>query len=380
MKKILLKSVFFAMLAFSLFSCSDDDKDDKDIILPFDFDISNTGFYVLNSGSKGANIPASLTYFDANKNNSQPVKEVFLNQNKIEPGYGGQDMLVYGSKMYITMTQSNCIYVTDKKGKLLKYNDGSDAIIKPLNSGGQPQQPRSVAAHSGNVYASTYDGDIVRIDTTAMTIDKKVATGGTYPEEVTVVNNKLYTVISDYMGTGAGKNVAVINLASFTREPDIAVTVNPTKITSDKNGNIYVISSGNYNDILPALQKIAAGTSTVTTIGTDVATNMEVAGDKLLLMKEVYDNVTKKSSTRLSYYDMKTDRIVDESFVESGKADLTNTYNITVDPATNNIYLATSDYKNEGSMHIFDGNGKYVNSFKTGGINPMGAYFITGVK
>lgn len=377
MKKNLLKCVFFTMLSLTLFSCSDDDKDN---IVPFDFDISNTGLYVLNSGSKGANIPATLIYFDANKNNSQSVKDVFKNQNGIELGYGGQDMVVYGSKMYITVTQSNCIYVTDKKGKLLKYSDGSAAVIKPLNSSNQPQQPRSAIAHSGNVYVSTYDGDILRIDTTSMTIDKQVATGGTYPEEVTIVNNKLYTVISDYMGKGTGKNVSVINLASFTKESDIPVVVNPTKIASDKNGNIYVISSGNYTDIPSALQKIAAGTSTSTTLGTDVATNMEVAGDKLLLMKEVYDFETKKSTTALSYYDIKTNKIVDKSFVEEGKADLSNTYNITVDPATNNIYLATSDYKNEGSMHIFDGYGKYIQSFKTGGINPMGAYFVTGTK
>lgn len=377
MKNILLKSIFCSILSLTLFSCSNDD---SEFIYSFDFDISNTGLYILNSGSKGANIPGTPTYFDVNKNNSQPVAKVFLNQNEFELGYGAQDMVVYGSKMYITMTQSNCIYVTNKKGKLLKYSDGSDVIIKPLNGSNQPQQPRSAIAHNGKVYVSTYDGDIVRIDTTSLIIDKKAATGGTYPEEVTIVNNKLYTVISDYMGTGIGKNVAVINLSSFTKESDITVSVNPTKITSDNDGNIYVISNGNYNDIPSSLQKIAAGTSTVTTLGTDVATNMEVAGDKLLLMKEVYDYVTNKSSTILSYYDIKANKIVDKSFVETDKADLTNTYNITYDPVSGNMYLATSDYKNEGNMHIFNENGKYIRSFKTGGINPMGAYFVTGTK
>ncbi|MDR2954851.1 MAG: hypothetical protein LBV43_07215 [Prevotella sp.] len=376
MRKILLKSVFCAMLIFVLFSCSNDD---KDFIPPFDFDISDTGFYVLNSGSQKLSVPGTLTYFDANKNNAHPVKEVFLNQNEFELGHGAQDMVVYGSKMYITMTQSNCIYVTDRKGKLLKYSNGSNAIIRPLNSSNQPQQPRSIITNKGNVYVSTYDGDILRIDTTKMEIDKKIATGGTFPEEVTIVNNKLYTVISDYEGKGNGKSVVAIDLGAYSTE-NITVAVNPTKITSDKNGNIYVISNGNYNDIPSALQKIEAGTTTVTTLGSNIATDMEVAGDKLLLMNQVYDFTTKKSTTKLLYYDIKGGKIVDESFVESGKADLTNTYNITVNPVTNNIYLATSDYKAEGSMHIFDGSGKYISSFRTGGINPMGAYFITGVK
>lgn len=374
MKKILLKSVLCAMLTFALSSCSNDD--DTPWIEP---EVTTTGIYVLNSGSSSAKISAALTYY--NPETGIITKDVFTNKNGIELGDGGQDMIVYGSKMYITMTKSNCIYVTDKTGKLLKDKDGNNAIIKPLNNNSQPQQPRSAIAHGGKIYASTYDGDIIRIDTTLLVIDKKVATGDTYPEEVTIVNNKLYTVLSSYPGKeNKGRTVVVINLDSFTKEGDIEVAENPTKITSDKNGNIYVISNGNYADIPSALQKIAAGTTTVTILGTSVATNMEAAGDKLLLMNEVYDFGTGKSTVSLSYYDINTNKIVDKSFVEDGKADLSNTYNITYDPVTKNIYIATSDYKNEGNMHIFNESGKYINSFKTGGINPMGAYFVTGVK
>ncbi|MBK5720575.1 hypothetical protein JGH11_06795 [Dysgonomonas sp. Marseille-P4677] len=373
MKNILLKGLFLSLLVCAFIACDSDN--DSPWTEP---EITTSGVYVLNSGSSGLKVGGSLTYYDYKT--GSVTKDIFTNKNGIELGNGAQDMVIYGSKMYISVTKSNCIYVTDKTGKLLKNNEGKDAIIKPMNNSNQPQQPRSVIAHAGYVYVSTYDGDIVRIDTTAINIDKKTATGGTYPEEMTIVNNKLYTVISDYLGTGIGKVLSVINLSSFSKDSDIAVALNPTKIKSDKNGNIYIISNGNYVDVPSSLQKIAAGSNIVTTIGTDAATNMEIAGDKLLLMKEVYNSETKKSTTALSYYDIKENKIVNKSFVEEGKADLTNTYNITVDPLTNNIYMATSDYKNEGNMHIFNGNGGYVKSFKTGGINPMGAYFITGAK
>lgn len=371
MKKIFLKGFIFSMLSLAFIACDSDN--DIDWVEP---EVTTTGVYVLNSGS-GGTVGAKLSYYDYET--STLTKDVFANRNGIELGNGGQDMLVYGSKMYITMTKSNCIYVMDKTGKLLKNKDGNDIIIKPLNSKEQPQQPRSAVAHGGKVYISTYDGDIIRIDTASFAISK-VVTGSVYLEEMTIVNNKLYTVISDYTGAGIGKSVSVINLNSFTKEPEITVTQNPTKITSDKNGNIYVISNGNYNDISSTLQKINPTTNSVTTIGTDVATNMEVVGDKLLLMKEVYDYVEKKSTTYLSYYDINTNKIIDKSFVEEGKADLASTYNITYDPVAKNIYMGTSDYKNEGNMHIFNENGKYIKSFKTGGINPMGAYFLTGTK
>jgi hypothetical protein len=282
--------------------------------------------------------------------------------------------------MYITVTVSNCIYVTDKTGKLLKDATGKDAIIQPLNSSNQPQQPRSALAYNGNVYVSTYDGDILRIDTTALTIDKKAATGDTYLEQMTIVGNKLYTVVSDYTFTGIGKSVAVVNLSSFTKEAEIPVALNPYKIKSDEAGNIYVLSMGNYGDIPSSLQKIDPNTNAVTTIGTNVASDMAVAGNRLLLMNSVYDFTTGTSSTVLSYYDIAANQIVDQPFVDAGTIDLSNTCDITYDPVTKYIYLAQSDYINEGNMYIFDENGEYLNSFKTGGMNPMGAYFVTGAK
>ncbi len=375
MKKILLKGVFYSMFAFALISCSNDDEDQVDP--KFDFDISENGIYVLNSGSQKSKIPASLTYFDPSKNSSKPIDDVFLNQNGIELGNGGQDLVIYGSKMYITLTESNCIYVTDKKGKLLKYSDGNNAIIKPMNSSNQPQKPRSAMAHKGKVYVSLYDGYIARIDTTTMKIDKLAALDATYPEEITIVGTNLYTVISDYKGNGTGKDVAIIDLNTFSKTGSIPVALNPTKITNDDKGNLYVISNGNYKDIPSCLQKIDVSNNyKVTELGTSVASNMEAGNDKIYLMREDYTI----GKTILSYYDIATNKIVNTPFVETDKADISRAYNITKDPVTGNIYIATSDYKNEGGMHIFNSKGNYIQSLKTAGINPMGAYFMTNAK
>jgi hypothetical protein len=370
MKKILLKSILFSMLSLIFISCSDDNNNEPWV----EPEYTTTGVYVLNSGSYNPSIDAALTYYDNDTNIT--TGDVFLNKNEISLGNGGQDMVIYGSKMYITVTQSNCIYVTDKTGKLLKYDDGTDAIIKPSNDNSQPRKPRSAMAYNGKVYVSLYDGNLARIDTATMKIDKLASLDGTYPEEFAIVNNKAYVTISDYMGTGIGTKVSVIDLNSFTKTGEIEVTVNPTKIVNDKDGNLYVISNGNYSTIPSCLQKITTSDNKVTVLGTDVASNMEAGKDKIYLMKEDY--VT--SSTNLSYYDIATNKIVDEAFVNTESADIKRAYNITVDPITENIYIATSDYKNEGGMYIYKSTGEYIKSFKTKGINPMGAYFITSEK
>lgn len=367
MKKILLKGILFSALMFSFMSCSDSEKDEPWV----EPEYATTGVYVLNSGSMSSKIDAALTYYDNDKNIT--TGDVFLNKNEISLGNGGQDMVIYGSKMYITVTQSNCIYITDKTGKLLKYTDGTNTIIKPLNASEQPRKPRSIEAYNGKVYVTLYDGNLARIDTTTMKIDKLASVDGTYPEEFAIVNNKAYVTISDYMGTGAGKKLSIIDLSSFTKTGEIEVVVNPTKIRSDKNGNLYVISNGNYSTIPSSLQKISTSDNKVTVLGTDIASNLEAGKDKIYLMKEDYTTM----STLLSYYDIATNKIVNEAFVEADKADIKRAYNITVDPITENIYIATSDYKNEGGMHIYNSNGGYIKSFKTKGINPMGAYFVT---
>jgi len=369
MKKILLKSILFSMLTFTLISCSDDDNNEPWV----EPEYTTTGIYVLNSGSQSLNIDAALTYYDNDKNIT--TGDVFLNKNEITLGNGGQDMVIYGSKMYITVTESNCIYVTDKTGKLLKYDDGTDAIIKPLNDNSQPRKPRSAMAYNGKVYVSLYDGNLARIDTTSMRIDKLASVDGTYPEEFAIVNNKAYVTISD-RGTGIGKKLSIIDLSSFTKTGEIEVVVNPTRIVNDKDGNLYVISNGNYTTIPSSLQKITTSDNKVTVLGTDVASNMEAGKDKIYLMKEDYTI----NSTSLSYYDIAANKIVDEAFVDTKAADIKRAYNITVDPITENIYIATSDYRNEGGMYIYKSTGEYIKSFKTKGINPMGAYFITTEK
>lgn len=362
MRKLLLQGVLFSLLALGFASCESDDNNEPWI----EPEITTTGVYVLNNGNWGDN-DAKLSYY--NINNNTVTADVFYNVNDQQKlGDLGQDMTIYGSKMYITVTGSNKIFITNRSAKLLQ-------TIDPKN-GDQPMEPRYTQAYGKKVYVTTQSGYVLQIDTTSMAVDKQIKVGS-YPEQMTIVGGNLYVANS---GQGTDNTVSVINLSTFA-ETKIPVIVNPEKITSDKYGNIYVISTGNYVDIRPTLQKINPDTKAVSVIGTDVATRMAASGDKLFL---IYMNPTDYSATaaaKLYYYDIIKDEVVKQSFVTPLSAtDLNKASVISIDPSNSDIYISTTDYVTKGSVYKFSSNGAYQTKFSSEGLNPMGAFFLTEAK
>ena len=55
---------------------------------------------------------------------------------------------------------------------------------------------------------------------------------------------------------GYDKTVSVVDLSTFTEIKKLDVVLNPTRIQADEQGNVYVVSMGNYADIPNTVQKI----------------------------------------------------------------------------------------------------------------------------
>lgn len=363
MKKLLLKGVLLSACILGLFSCESDDNETPWV----EPKITTTGIYILNQGYMYGN-NSDLAYYDKE---SGITNNVFDNQNGIKLGDTGQHLLIYGSKMYITVTESNKIFITDLTGKILKRTDKSDASISPKNESGQPLKPHSLIAHKGKVYVSLYGGYVAQIDTTSLNLDleKKIAVGS-YPEQMTIVNDLLYVVNT----RSPSDSISVIDLNNLTVTKNIHAVENPTNITSDKYKNIYIISMGNYDNIKPTLQKIKAGSNIVETIGVDVATGMTIDNDRLLLIYK--DPMLYPTKAKLTYYNITSETIVNKSFV-SNTVDLGDATSISIDPSNRDMYIATSNYITHGSMNIFSTEGTHLKTFNTNGYNPIGAFFIT---
>lgn len=367
MKMNKLFNIFFliSLLTLGFVSCSDND---DDFIDQPEIPSVVKGAYILNSGS-GITSLANLAYYDPET--KAVTYKAFENANGISLGNTGQDVVVYGSKMYIAVYGSATIFVTDLQGKKIT------AIESTKN--GQKQQPRGFTSYKGKVYVTYYDGYLAKIDTIKMEIEAQVAVGRN-PEYVRAANNKLYVANSGGMDyntpLGYDKTVSVVDVATFEETEKIPVVINPDKMAVDSEGDIYVISNGNYGDIPNTLQRIDANTHKVTNVGN--ATWMSMSNDKLYIVYSQYDANWNKT---ISYhvFDAKTEKMLTDNFITDGTI-VDKPCCISVDPINNNVYIGTSDYKNNGDMYVFSSEGKLVNKFDTGGINPMGAYFVTGTK
>lgn len=325
--------------------------------------IDNGGIYFLNSGKMGSN-NASLSCF--NLNTLTMTVDTFMNVNERGLGDTANDMIVYGSKMYIAVYNSNIIEVADLSGK----------SIKQIKSSGDALLPRFFTANEGKVYVSLYDGYVARLDTASLEIEQKVKVGRN-PEQLVVANNKLYVANSgglDYnTPVGYDKTVSVIDLASFQETKKIEVITNPVNLVTDSQGDVYLVSMGDYGAIPNTFQRIDTKTDEATVITETNATEMASTGDKLYMIYSQYDANWNQIISFISY-DAINEKIISDNFITDGTA-IAKPYKIGADPITGYIYITASDYKTNGDVYAFDASGKKLFQFEVG-LNPVKAVFV----
>ncbi len=325
----------------------------------------STGVLVLNQGKYNGN-NATITSYDFT---TQVVgADIFSAKNNRGLGDTGQDMIKYGSKIYIAVSSSSLIEIIDAK------TYASIKTIPMRSTSDLPSKPRSLTSLNGKVYISLFDGHVAQLDTTDLTI-KKTITVGSYPEQIIAANNKLYVANSGGMATVVDSTISVIDPTTFTESKRIKVGKNPTKIQADKYGDLYVICMGNYFDIPVSLKRVETSTDKVSEVTGFTPYNMTIDEDNLFLYAYEYDATWTVVNKKYIIFDVKNETIKNENFIASSAVAKTP-YSIDVDPITKNIFIGESDYTTAGKMYCFGQDGILKYSFTTG-INPGKTVFIT---
>ncbi len=327
--------------------------------------VKTVGVFILNSGSFGYN-NANLASYDSSTGEVQ--YEVFKKQNNKLIGDTGQDMLIFGSKMYIASSGSKVIFVTDHTAKIVKEITVSGTLSN--------LSPRYFTTFGDKVYVTYYEGYLGQIDTSSFAVTTVKV--GDNPEQVTAANGKLYVANSGGLNyPNYGKTVSVVNPSSMSVTKTLNVSDNPQYILTDSQNDVYLISTGNYYDVPSKLQKINSSTDEVSVIDGVVPTWMaRGANDKIYIVSSSYD-ANWNAVAVIYVYDAITDKIDGKFITDESVVD--NVYSISADEVTGRVYIGTSDYVTTGDMYIYNSKGQFVNKFDTGGINPMGAYFLTNV-
>ncbi len=357
-KKIFVALMLTVIGVAFLNSCKTDTPDAPDVTI-------GTGVYVLNAGKFGNN-NASITYYDFKT--GFPSGDVFLDKNNRGLGDTGEDMVRYGSKIYVAVYKSSILEVIDAKtAKSVKS-------IPLANADGTARSPRTLTTAHGKVYIVLYDGHVTSLDTTSLTLGETI-TVGRNPDASVIANNKLYVANTGGMSEPKyDKTISVIDLAKFQEIKKIEVNLNPQAIDTDSKGNIFVISNGNYGDIPGKFQRIETGTDKVTDIEElKSAKGIAMEGDKAYLYSFDYDKSWQAINKKITVYNTANNTIISDNII---KTEVIKTpYCIDIDPVSKDIYLGVTDYRNNGKMYCFKNDGTYKFDF-TVGLNPCKTIFI----
>ena len=340
-KYYLLSLLMVCMFAFS--SCSDDD--DKDQYKPFVPTASN-GAYVMNQGSYYSKISSTIGYLDYG---TQALTDsVFVAANGFLPGNTLQGGIIYGDHLFVIAYESNVLFVANKNTLKVEKQVKVSA-------------PRALATADGYVFISNFDGYVTRFNARTMTVQDSVKVGPN-PEEMAVANGYLYVAISDGMnymnGYANGKKVAKVNLSTFSLEKEIPVRVNPNVAAADNEGNVYVISQGNYGDIKPMMQKIDKNDKVSEMV---TASLMCIDGSTLYAIYADMDPQTYVTDYTYFSMDLKTG-ITNDNLVKT-PADFPTF--IKVDPVTKHIFIGSDNVGANGSADYATAG--YINEYKADG-------------
>ena len=322
-----------------------------------------TSIYILCEGLFNSN---NSTLADYSLKTGTFIPDFFRTKNKRGLGDTANDMGIYGSKMYVVVNVSGCVEVLDANTGL------SIKQIKITDDRNVSREPRYIAFEGGNAFVCNFDGTVCRIDTATLQINATVNCGKN-PDGICVANGKLYVSNSGGLNFPNYDNtVSVIDATSFSEIKKITVGINPGQIHNDNEGDVYVVSRGNYGANPNKLQKINSLTDELSVSFENFnALNFTIHNDTAFIYN--YDYTSQQCS--IMVFDCKQDTIISTNFI-TDNTQLSTPYGIDVNPTNGDVYITDAkSYTIYGDVFCFDKTGKLKFQLKQVGLNPKKVLF-----
>ena len=371
-----LKQIFilFLPLLWVATSCREDE-----LVVPTEYEIIPgspdrdsriRGFYLVNEGNMGSN-KCTIDYCDFvtglyarnfyAERNPDVIKEL---------GDVGNDIGIYGSRLWVVVNCSHKVEVLDAK---------SGVRI------GQVDIPncRYVRFYRGRAYVSSYVGPVLidpnapkgavyEIDTLSLAVTRKVSVGY-QPEEMEIVDDYMYVANSGgYRAPNYDNTVSVIQMVDFKQVQQIPVGINLHRLKKDKYGKLWVTSRGDFMSRPSRLyvmeKKPGYNRMIVTDTIPTACSNMAFFGDMMYFYATEWNDYTATNKISYGVIDVRTKEIVSDNFITDGtEKEITIPYGIAIHPETGDIYV--TDAKNNvssGTLYCFSPDGKKKWSVRTG--------------
>lgn len=367
-----------ALLFVALAACRHDDE----IFIPERVEVSKpeysavAGFYLLNEGNMGSN-KCTLDRYDYST--GIYTRNIYGSANPSVPkelGDVGNDLAIYGSRLYAVVNCSNKIEVMD-----------AASCVRI----GQIDIPncRYIRFHEGFAYVTSYAGPVVidpeyeqlgfvaKIDTLTL---REVARCivGFQPDGLEIVDDKIYVANSGgYRVPNYERRLSVINLPSMTVEEEVDIDINLQHVQCDRYGGLWISSRGDYVESTSKLFCYDVRKRRIVAEIDVPVSNMVLQGDSLYIVSNAWSNVTMTDEPSYSIVDVVQKRVVCDNFITDGTDEaIRKPYGIAVNPVTKDILVTDArNYVNPGYLYCFGSDGVMRWSVRTGDI-PAHIFFF----
>lgn len=330
------------------------------------------GFYLVNEGNMGSN-KCTLDYMDYFTGLYARNFYAERNPNVIkELGDVGNDIGIYGSKLYVVVNCSHKVEVMDARTGIRI---------------GQVDIPncRYVRFYRGDAYVSSYVGPVLidpeapkgavyKVDTLTLRVKDKV-TVGYQPEEMDVVDDYMYVANSGgYRAPAYDNTVSEIQLVDFKQVRQIPVGINLHRLKKDKYNKLWVTSRGDQQSRPSRLYVMEKNRLTRKMEVTDTiavaCSEMAFYGDSLYYYATEWSNYSQSNEITYGIIDIRTKEVVSRNFITDGtEKEITMPYGIAIHPETGDIYVTDAkNYVSSGTLYCFDHKGRKKWSVRTGDI------------
>ena len=330
---------------------------------------SVSGFYLLNEGNMGSN-KATLDYYDyAEGKYTRNIYGAVNPEVPMEMGDVGNDLQIYGSRLYAVVNCSNKVEVMEA------------ATARRI---GQIEIPncRFIAFHEGYAYVTSYAGPVeirpdysqkgfvAKVDTATLEVVDRCLVGF-QPDGIAVSGGKLYVCNSGgYMVPNYENTVSVIDIASFTEERRIPVAVNLSLIRADSRGVLWISSRGDYYNVASRLYAYDTVADRLVADLDVAVSDMDLCGDILYVVSAAWSYETMSNAVTNAVVDTRTFEKVSDSFITDGtEKNIQIPYCVKVNPVTKEILVTDArNYVNPGWLYCYSPEGVLQWSVRTGDI------------
>ncbi len=353
-----IKYTSYFLIVSLFFSC----KKDKPVE-PIDSNFSTSGqFLVLNEGLFQQN-NTSLSLI--NPNSGSVTSNIFLNINQRSLGDTGNEMKKYGSKIYVIVNGSSTLEIMEAS------NLKSIKQVDMKTTSGNNKQPRSISFSGTKAYITCYDGFVDVLDTNSLNIETRIVVGSN-PEKSCVANNKLFVTNSGGLNyPNVDSTVSVIDLNTNQEITKITIGKNPGAIFTAANGQIYVISRGDYGSIPARMHRIDPNSMTKAETYTFDALDIHSYKNNEILVSFFNYNT---NQTNISSFNFVSNSIVNGNVLDANQ--IVSFYGLKYNNANDNIYcFDANSFTNLGIIKVFSPSGNLIQTYNVG-LNPNSILFL----